>query len=597
MTNYKHIKLIADRSSLRHQIGPKLDIDTVDAVIHTPSSSSNNRFEEFASNPRARSTPRRKEPPNNNFGKKLEPYLNFKRTKEICKKFLERERGSGASEESKSVNPLPSVEEFLEKERVASEICKKCCREVNPKRPKFHQKAFNRTKSLFVASKKKIGGFRHSKEKVDGAKCDEVLSDSDPYCTPENGNTPHKSPKRQSFNSLENPIPVVPKHATQLKQPSFNYNAPLPQSPQRPLLEVTPPRKSPLNLKIKLSPKRLFGMSQADASTSTSPNMIPPLGDYKSFEDQDQNLAATMGEILSQLRQIIEGNPDEVSNRVLSEPHGSNPSANQIVNVLLHQPEPDYAEILQTQLQSISPYKKKKSPPITRIERNNNEYIIVNNDPNAIYATVVKKYDDVIKSKSLSNLYNNTDTKTDPGTRKMSSHNNTPSKPIRKKRSSRRRITFNVQPQMPSNTTATPDNHSNAITSSSSASEPKNPIRRISTSCSSLTNPMEGKFASKNLFGSDQCIKVSVKEVDFPRKYRVINEKYQKRTEDFEKEVKQIAYDTNIMDQYLDSLNKILNKKLVVDDKNIKKATEDFLLKEIEIEGREAATDEQVSII
>lgn len=590
----------------------------MDAVVHTPSSSSNQRFEEFANNTRARSTPRRKETPKvegRKFTKKLEPYLKFKRTKEICKKFLEMERGSGASEESKSVNQLPSVEDFLEKERGKSEICKKCCREVNPKRPKFHQKAFKRTKSLFAASKRKIGVF---KDKTD--KPVEVLSDSDPYCTPEHGNTPYKSPvkpkRRSSLSLLENsaetiPIqdkvapPQVPVHRgnrENVKQ-TFNYNAPLPQSPQRPLLEVTPPTKSPLRLKVKFSPKRLFGMNQSQtrASTSTpaSPIQIPLQGNYKSFEDHEQNLAATMGEILAQLRTLIEGKPDEEMSRTQSgtrtrdrkistssefldhdRPDGTN---NQLVNVLLHHhQEPDYAEIAPTQMQQ--KHTKNLSPKIERIERNNNEYIMVNNDPRAIYATVVKKYDET-KSKSLSNL--NTHTKTNSSHKAHKSHNNTPSKPTRTKRKgSRRRITFNVQP--PSNTIVKKRSHSNGLNTRLSASDEnlgqlKNYLRP-SNSCSSLYDPT--KMAGKILFGSDQCVKVSAKiyDLEFARKYRVTHEKYQKRADNFEKEIKQIAYDTNIMDQYLQSLTNILNKKLVVDDKNIKKATEDFLLKEIDTE-------------
>lgn len=600
-------------------LGPKIDIDTVDAVVHTPSSSSNHRFEEFSSNMKARSTPRKKETApvdQKTFAKKLEPYFRFKRTKEICKKFLEMERGSGASEDSKSVShPLPSVEQFLEHER--GEICKKCCREVNPKRPKFHQKAFNRTKSLFAASKKKINVF---KEKGDKPKMDEVLSgDSDPYCTPEHGNSPYKTPEKPPRRSSLSEVPYVPEHRAKTVKQTFNYNAPLPQSPQRRLLECTPPKKSPLHLKIKLSPKRLFGMGQTEATTPTpaSPILIPAQGNYKSFEDHEQNLAATMGEILANLRELIEGKENKnraetvsrvrkisTSSEVLDHDRPEGNNNHQLVNVLLHhQQEPDYAEISPTQMQQQQAYIKKFSPEIQRIERNNNEYIMVNNDPTAIYATVVKKYD-VIKSKSLSNLHTHTKTNglgtTNSSHKSHKSHNNTPSKPIRtkKKGSSRRRITFNVQPS--SNTSVNPSDPSNKLitrpsTSNESSNQCKNYLK-LSNSCSSLydNEKMAEKSASKHLFGSDQCIKVSVKEYEHvPRKYRVIHEKYQKQSDHFDKEVKQIAYDTNIMDQYLESLTSILNKKLVVDDKNIKKATEDFLLKEIEARDQESNSKER----
>ncbi|XP_063701291.1 uncharacterized protein LOC134831486 [Culicoides brevitarsis] len=584
-------------NSPKQQLGPKLDIDTVDAItVHTPSSSSNQRFEDFANNPRARSTPRRKEPPSpaknpspkrksdGGFAKKLEPYFKFKRTKEICKKFLEMERGTSSNAttaEAKSSNPLPSVEAFLENERRANEICKKCCREVNPKEQKFHQKAFSRTKSLFVASKRKINAFGHH-AKSTKPKIEEVLSDSDPYCTPERGNTPQKPPEtRHSWHASQ--FPVVPKHRNDTK--TFNYNAPLPQSPQRPLLDVTPPRNSPLHMKIKLSPKRLFGMNRSDAATSTPASpIVPRQGDYKSFEDQEQNLAATMGEILSQLRNIIEGDKNSEKENVEKTKHtdvvDGAVALKQQNSQTTATTEPDYAEISQQMQIQVHANPEthqritKKSPPTYRIERNNNEYIVVTHDPNAIYATVVKK--DV--SKSMSHLQTRT---ANAGTANSSSASSTPCKPVRTK-NSRRRITFQATA---SNTGAFPKNASNAAGTCSSALEK----HQKSNSCSSL-HSMADKNISKNLFGSDQCLR----RERFPRNYRLVHEKYQKRSAKYEQEIKEIAYDTNIMDQYLDSLNKILNKKLIVDDKNIKKATEDFLSKEIDVDNHQRAADETI---
>uniref|UniRef100_A0A336K140 CSON010134 protein n=1 Tax=Culicoides sonorensis TaxID=179676 RepID=A0A336K140_CULSO len=631
-------------------LGPKIDIDTVDAAIsHTPpSSSSNQRFEEFANNTRARSTPRRT--PNFNetksLPKKLEPYLKFKRTKSICKKFLEMERNGEVPNKKNKIKTnqvIPLTEVFLQNEREDRKICKKCCGEIKKKSPKFHQKAFKRTKTLFAASKKKIGVL---KEKVDrkysSKSVSEILSDSDPYCTPENGNTPCKPeiPKRRSSISLhdnsvetidiqDKVLPMIPDHQNNnypnpqiiVKQPSFNYNAPLPQSPQRPLLEVTPTKK--MHMKINLSPKRFFGLGHVDASTSTptSPIQIPKQGGYTSFEDREQNLAATMGEILSQLRTLVEGYPLQhekkvsvrqdrelsTSSEILNQDHTNDANKRFSVNAVLHNQsqyshEPDYAEILQNQqVQSPSKIKTQHhqfSPPqIQRIEKNNNEYIIVNNDPRAIYATVVKK------SKSLNNLTHTSahnkkkglDVDSSPSVQKpYNSVNNTPTKPIRtRKKSSRRRITFNVQQQpSTSNTITQKEDHSVAVRSQSQSDENIVRYLKLSNSCGSLqdNNDMEGgKNISKNLFGSDQCVKVSAKvyDLEFARKYRVAHEKYQKRANDdanFAKEVKQIEYDTNIMDQYLESLTNILNKKVIVDDKNIKKATEDFLLKEIDVE-------------
>jgi hypothetical protein len=119
---------------------------------------------------------------------------------------------------------------------------------------------------------------------------------------------------------------------------------------------------------LKISPRKMFKSYKRHSELDQSPLSIDS-GNFQSYNKVDRQIEAfeQMGDFLNSMREVVEKNESTKAEE-----------------------EPIYVEL--------SP-KNNKTIINEYISENNNRYLIVNNDPKAIYATVNK----VARSKSMSN--------------------------------------------------------------------------------------------------------------------------------------------------------------------------------------------------
>lgn len=426
--------------------GHKLDIDTVDGpAIKTPSPQKSVHplnFEKFAANTRVQSTPRKKESDD-----------------VVTHRFLEAERD--CDHDTQPIN-------YIENDSLYKyNYCKNCSVRIKKnggrnKRSTFRKNAVRRTISFFEASKRRI------KKKANALKSkDKNLSDSEiVYTTPQKlDNTSNLNQNSLLYDDDKNShkhlgwTPVNMKSCTSCgnsnsfveekkycnqqvasvserpKKPvrlSLNFNKP-PVVPASQNYSFEAEKKEDKQMKftknsnkinktaltklaaLKLSPirKKMNHLDGVEPKAVDEP-MIKKTESYKSFTDREQNTTAVMGRVLTHIRGIVEeennmskyntlestsrmGNITKRLRHISTSSELLDKSVDGVIKIDLHdEPEPLYAEIFTK----------------NRICNNtNNNYIIANNNPNAIYATVNKparmnncKNLNKIKSHSLNNI-------------------------------------------------------------------------------------------------------------------------------------------------------------------------------------------------
>ncbi|XP_055624613.1 uncharacterized protein LOC129767596 [Toxorhynchites rutilus septentrionalis] len=426
-------------------LGPKLDIDTVDYAPETPrrKSSSNSDFERFVANSKIKSTPYKKLP---QAGKRTELFLDSERgernrrspdrRRSTMVDFLENERTTESKhflDDGRRSDHEPDPEESM--------LCKKCNDKASKK--SFRKAAVRRTKSFFEASKKKIN-LQNYKEKEQRYQQTPKKKEMDSNLDSENSTKKqlHKhlgyTPDRLRCGSCPKKSDMVRNNLTQAKSaPARCEHGYRPDLPARTVLNFSGTdmaseddtskikNKQKLNdskflktLKnLKISPKKLF---KANENSKQSPLAPSPRehGDFQSYDDLNLDNVARMGDFLNNVRQVVETELNNSRERILDDAclnryrkfTANSPQRNRHVSTSSeYLDRPDLQRRIQVAAdlhhepiyQEISPKNNKTIVnEFISGESCGRRYMMVDNDPNLLYAVVNKTSKPLIKNKS-----------------------------------------------------------------------------------------------------------------------------------------------------------------------------------------------------
>ncbi|XP_062542415.1 uncharacterized protein LOC134210379 [Armigeres subalbatus] len=325
-----------------------------------------------------------------------------------------------------------------------SELCRKC-KEKSEKKS-FRKAAVRRTKSFFEASKKKI--HKMSKEK-------QRFETPTKYQLDRNLNKENSIKKQLHKHLGYTPDNLrcgsCPKESTMVRNNlKHTYSAPAripddkktdrPKLPIRTVLNSSVPEESlnekdhkkqrPHEMKflktlknLRISPKKLFKPHDDPKRSPLNSSSPRQHGDFQSYDDLNLDNVAQMGDFLNNVRQAVESerlnshhvrildhidvaryaklpsppNPRPRHISTSSEFLDRSPVERQLLQVAadLHQ-EPIYQEI--------SPKNNKTIINEFISGESNKRYLMVNNNPNVIYATVNKTAKNLIKTKSINSF-------------------------------------------------------------------------------------------------------------------------------------------------------------------------------------------------
>lgn len=430
------------------ELGPKLDIDTVDYAPETPrrKSSSNLDFEKFATNTTIKSTPHKRH--------------HFPENGRRTELFLEAERGETRRRSSKE-HRRRTTGDFLEHEREAesrhfledgrrsdhepdnpekSELCRKCSEKSEKK--SFRKAAVRRTKSFFEASKKKIHKIGKDKQRFETPKKYHLGTNLNKENSVKKQLHKHLgyTPDNIRCGSCPKESSVVRNNLTQTysapaRMPDKTRDRPkLPvptvlnlSGPAASLVEDHHKKQKPHDMKflktlknLRISPKKLFKPNDEPKRSPMNSSSPRQHGDFQSYDDLNLDNVAQMGDFLNNVRQAVENERTNSHERILdqygaaryakappktrprhistsSEFLDRHPVERQTLQVAadLHR-EPIYQEI--------SPKNNKTIINEFISGESNNRYLMINNNPNIIYATVNKTAKNLIKSKSVNSF-------------------------------------------------------------------------------------------------------------------------------------------------------------------------------------------------
>ncbi|XP_055533101.1 uncharacterized protein LOC129723133 [Wyeomyia smithii] len=441
--------------SQQSPFGPKLDIDTVDSgcsesVSRQRKTSSSLEFETFAANSKIKSTPHKQR------------HQQVSRRTDL---FLKSERNQNPKDRRRTTGNIPdrAQQELAEKYHFLDDsrrsdhdpnqetLCRKCTEKSQGKKS-FRKAAVRRTKSFFEASKKKIHlqGLKKKakKDRFDTPKKCELLGSN---LNKENSvkKQLHKhlgyTPDHLRCGSCPKQSGMVHNNLTAETRSAparINDGHPLHRLPARTALNFSGPDvvsfdevdgaaeqkkqksheikflKTLKNLKI--SPKKLFkshdeSCKQQQCTKTSSPRQH---GDFQSYDDLNLDDVAHMGDFLNNVRRAVEverrNNCQEEllvretassfsrSRRISTSSELLDSSAMQRLQRLRYiadqHEEPIYQEI--------SPKNNKTiiNEFISGESSGNQRYLMVNNNPNVLYATVNKTAKNLIKAKSNNSI-------------------------------------------------------------------------------------------------------------------------------------------------------------------------------------------------
>ena len=353
----KNMQTSNSRAAPQVELGPKLDIDDVDGPCTPARNFDSDEFRKFVENSKIRSTPRKPEPRR----KSLTDFLNTERQQS----FLEDVR--------------PTNHDKIG-------FCTKC--KDGKVKKSFKKAAVKRTKSLFEASKKKIQMQR-------------LKSREDKFETPRKENCdPNLDKNEFSGKKFHKHLGYTPdslkchsckQSGSLVINTNSENSSEIPIKPARISLNFEDSQKDDSKLmktlkNLKISPKKLFKTSKRRSEPTISPLSVQDSGcfhSYKNIIDDEITAIHKMGDFLNGMREFVEEN-------------GLKNQVKEAESKVKTNDEPIYVEI--------SP-KNNKTIINEFISENNNRYLIVNNNPKAIYATVNKtRNSPIVKSKSLNNI-------------------------------------------------------------------------------------------------------------------------------------------------------------------------------------------------
>ncbi|XP_058465800.1 uncharacterized protein LOC131439144 [Malaya genurostris] len=434
--------------------GPKLEIDTVDgaAGVAQRKSSSNSEFERFVADSKVKSTPHKRR--QHREGRRSELFLQSERSERIRKSPDRRRRTTGdiLEREKKTEN-----RHFLddgrrsdhEPEEGSSSICKKCNEKSEKK--SFRKAAVRRTKSFFEASKKKIHlqalkKKPKPKERFETPKKCELGSNLNKEnsikkqlhkhlgYTPDHlrcGSCPKRSGMvRNNLIDTTNSAPARITSGNDVCRPRYpartvlNFSGPEMASEDGTVEDSRKQKSHEIKFlktlkNLKISPKKLFKSNDNSKSCplAESPRQY---GDFQSYDDLNLDNIAQMGDFLNNVRQAVEverqnNSHDLTFNKIYmarySKPVSCSTPRNRHVSTsteLLDRVDQRRVEVCadlhqEPIYQEISPKNNKTIINEFLSGESNNRHVMINNNPNVLYATVNKIPKNLIKRTSFSN--------------------------------------------------------------------------------------------------------------------------------------------------------------------------------------------------
>ncbi|XP_065086429.1 uncharacterized protein LOC135708328 [Ochlerotatus camptorhynchus] len=422
------------------ELGPKLDIDTVDFAPQTPKRQSSLDFEQFVANSRIKSTPHKR--------------LQFPEIGRRTELFLDSERGERRQHSSKerrrrTTGDLLEAESrhFLGDSRRSdhepdkpeeSEVCRKCSEKS--KKKSFRKAAVRRTKSFFEASKKKIHlqSLKKGKEKQQ-------------FETPQKYHLGSNLNKENSIKKqLHKHLGYTPDHLRCGSCPkesaiirnnlTHTYSAPAripaekrPKLPVRTVLNLSGPavgledenrkKQKPHEMKflktlknLRISPKKFFKPNEDSKRSPMDSSSPRQHGNFQSYDDLNLDDVAQMGDFLNNVRQAVESERTNSNERILdhyskarygkpsSKPRHISTSSEFLDHPALRQVQVAADLHREPIYQEISPKNDKTIINEFISGESNHRYLMINNNPNVIYATVNKTAKNLIKTKSVNSF-------------------------------------------------------------------------------------------------------------------------------------------------------------------------------------------------
>ncbi|XP_053682903.1 uncharacterized protein LOC128733377 [Sabethes cyaneus] len=447
-------KAAPQASFSKHQLeqallGPKLDIDTVDSGCSEAApvqrkSSSNLEFEAFVANSKIKSTPHKHK--QQQVSRRTDLFLKSERKQN----FEDRRRTTGNISDREQ-----EFAHFLDNGRRSDHdpnqeiFCRKCTEKSQSKKS-FRKAAVRRTKSFFEASKKKIHlqGLKKKakKDHFETPKKCELGSNLNKENSVKKqlhkhlGYTPDhlrcgSCPKQSGMvhNNLTPEIKSAPARINE-RHPSnrlptrtvLNFSGPdMVDSVDGDGAETQKKQKSHeikflKTLKnLKISPKKIFkSHDESGKHQCTSTSSPRQYGNFQSYDDLNLDNVAQMGDFLNNVRRAVEVERQTTCRDEAFVREAASISRNRRISTsseLLDSSAMERLRRLRATVdsppeepiyQEISPKNNKTiiNEFISGESSGNHRYLMVNNNPNVLYATVNKTAKNLIKTKSSNNV-------------------------------------------------------------------------------------------------------------------------------------------------------------------------------------------------